>query len=292
MRHYFFWMLLASIYFSCGPSDIQHIRIKGSDTEVNLALRLAETYMAVNDSVSIAVTGGGSGMGIAALLNGKTNLANSSRPLQPKERELAKERGIDIITTRFAVDALALVVHPSLPLDTLSLNQLARIFDGTHRNWSELGGPDRSISTYGRQSSSGTFIYFRESIVKGEYSPDMKQLNGTAQIIESVRQDPGAIGYVGIGYAVDKQGKTSAGLKLLNISTDHLAYSPLDKQAIRSGEYPITRPLYQFSDGIPKGALRRFIEYELSPAGQRMVEESGYFPLTAKLLAKNRWMYE
>ena len=157
-------ILLFFIFFtacSLRPEGVENVLIKGSDTEVNLALALAERYMELDSLISIAVTGGGSGMGIAAMINGKTDIANASRPMKTEEIQMAVERGIHPTALVFAVDALALIVHPGLPIDSLKLQDIGAIYDGTITNWSELGGPNLEISLYGRQSNSGTFVYFK-----------------------------------------------------------------------------------------------------------------------------------
>ncbi|MCX7767123.1 MAG: PstS family phosphate ABC transporter substrate-binding protein, partial [Candidatus Sumerlaeia bacterium] len=176
------------------------IQIKGSDTEVNLVQTLAETYMKSNPGISLAVTGGGSGTGIAALINKKTDIANSSRPIKADELELAKQQGVEPVSLIFATDALAVIVHSSNPLTTVTLEQLGQIYRGEIKNWRTLGGPDLPITLYGRQSNSGTFVFFREFVVKADYSSEMRQMNGNSQIVESLRNDKSGIGYVGIGY--------------------------------------------------------------------------------------------
>ncbi len=282
--------VLCLLIASCGPRGIRNVVIKGSDTEVNLVLKLAETYMMNDTAISISVTGGGSGSGIAALINGKTDLANSSRPMKASELELAKERGIIPKPVIFAVDALALVVHPAVEIDSLTLEQAGKIYSGEINNWKELGGSDKEISLYGRQSNSGTFVFFRENIVKAEYSSDIKQMNGTAQILESVKVDPAGIGYVGIGYVVDPAGKIMDGIKILRIkknSNDPSTY-PANMSTIINGEYPITRPLYQYVSGDIDGKLKDFIQYELSPKGQEIVQENGYFPITSQHISHNK----
>lgn len=270
--------------------NVTTILVKGSDTEVNLALALAERYMEKDSLISIAVTGGGSGMGIAAMINGKTDIANSSRPMKPSEMRLARERGVDPVATVFAVDALAIVVNENLPIDTLSVQEVRRMYVGELDNWSEIGGPDQKISLYGRQSNSGTYVYFRDSILQQEYAMALKQMNGTAQIVEAIRNDPGGIGYVGVGYIVDKSGNISEGLKvpLLWDEHPHTASSPTSESAIRSGQYPIVRPLFQYTDGIPTGKLRDFLLFGLSEEGQNIVLKNGYYPISAELMARNK----
>jgi len=286
--------LLASTA-SCrfAPQGVEHILIKGSDTEVNLALSLAETYMKRDSMISIAVTGGGSGMGIASLINGKTDIANSSRAMKPKEIELANERGIKPVPIVFAVDALALIVHPSLSVDALRVSEIGGIYRGDITNWQEVGGPDQGITIYGRQSNSGTFVFFRDSVLRADYASDLMQMNGTAQIVEAVRNDRSGLGYVGLGYVLDKKREAVEGIKILQVESPsgEQSISPINVTKIRSGAYPLVRPLFQFTDGPPEGKLLDFIEFCLSPEGQRIVENSGYYPLSPRFRKYNKqWL--
>ena len=171
------------------------IQIKGSDTEVNLVQRMAEVFMEKNPQVSIAVTGGGSGTGIAALINKKTDIANSSRPMKKDEIEQSKAGGVEPVGIIFAVDGTAIIANQSTTVDSLTLENLAKIFKGEITNWNEVGGSDMAISIYGRQSNSGTYVYIRDNILKGDFSPHARQMNGNAQIIEAVRKDKASIGY-------------------------------------------------------------------------------------------------
>jgi len=266
---------------TCGPRGVKNIVIKGSDTEVNLVLQLAETYMKKDSAVSISVTGGGSGSGIASLINGKIDIANSSRPFKESELQLAKDRGINPRAIIFAVDALALIVNPAIEIESLTLEQIGGIYNGEITNWQEVGGQDQPISLYGRQSNSGTFVFFRENIVKGEYASAVKQMNGTAQIVESIKVDRAGIGYVGIGYVVNKSGEVSEGIKVLKVKADtnEPAAYPANAEAINDGTYPITRPLFQYVDGEIEGELKAFIQFELTEEGQNIVGQNGYFPI-------------
>ena len=282
--------LITLLSVSCGRPNVAKVSIKGSDTEVNVVLQLAEAYMERDPDISIAVTGGGSGSGIAALLNGKTDIANSSRPFKEAEILLAANREMNHSAIVFALDALVLVTHPNVRVDSLSLKQIGSIFKGEITHWNELGGMDQPISLYGRQSNSGTFVYFRETILKGEYASSIKQMNGTAQIIESVKTDPAAIGYVGIGYVVDKTGKPVEGVRILKVkeTEDTPAINPVDKQVILEGSYPIIRPLFQYIHEGPSKKLIDFVRFELSPEGQQIVQENGYFPITTAQHQLNR----
>jgi phosphate transport system substrate-binding protein len=268
----------------CKSSVFDTIVIRGSDTEVNLVLKLAEEYMEIDSLVSIAVTGGGSGTGIAALINRKTDIANSSRSFKDSEIKLAIERGVQVTPIIFAVDALSFIVEESLPIDRMSLDEIRGIFKGEITNWSEVGGPDLDISLYGRQGNSGTFVYIQRDILKGDYSSQMKQMNGSSQIVESVKNDQSGIGYVGIGYVTDSLQQVTHGIKVLTIedNENQSISSPLNTEDILEGRYPVVRPLYQYTDGYPSGKVKSFIEYELSPTGQDIIKNNGYFPITSK----------
>lgn len=297
MKQYLAFLCVTLFMAGCqfAPEGVEHILIKGSDTEVNLALSLAETYMAKDSMVSIAVTGGGSGMGIAALINGKTDIANSSRAMKPKEIELAEALGIDPTPIVFAVDALALVVHPELPVGELSVAEVGQIYRGEIQNWQAVGGPDLTITIYGRQSNSGTYVFFRDSVLQADYASSLMQMNGTAQIVEALRTDRSGIGYVGLGYVLDKQRNAVEGISILNIqsTSDSTALSPINVDNIRNGAYPLVRPLFQFTDGPPAGKLLDFILFCLSPEGQRIVENSGYYPLSPRYRKYNKqWLDE
>ncbi|HMQ46466.1 MAG TPA: PstS family phosphate ABC transporter substrate-binding protein [Saprospiraceae bacterium] len=263
------------------PEDYESITLKGSDTEVNVALALAEYYMADETTVSIAVTGGGSGAGIAALINGKTDIANSSRPIKKEELDLASARSIAPVPFIFAVDALAFIVHQDMEVDSLTLDQIAQLFSGKIANWRELGGPDNAVSLYGRQSNSGTFVYLRDSILKTEYAAHHKQMNGNAQIVEALKSDRAGIGYVGVGYILKEGGGVIAGIKTIKVKSDpaSTAVSPVEQSAIANGAYPVVRPLFQYTNGMPDGKLLEFIEFGLSPKGQQIITENGYYPI-------------
>ncbi|TYP98965.1 phosphate ABC transporter substrate-binding protein (PhoT family) [Tenacibaculum adriaticum] len=277
-----FWIFIVLCCLGCQKRNIKTIVVRGSDTEVNLVLMLAESYMSTHPDVSIAVTGGGSGTGIAALINKKTDIANSSRAFKPIEIKLAKERNVDVTPIIFAVDALSFIVNESSVIDSLSLTQAQEIYTGKITNWSIIGGKDQEISLYGRQSNSGTYSFIQEHILKGDYSLHMKQMNGTSQIIENIKNDVAGIGYVGIGYIINEGGQVIDGIKVLKIYTDnqHKAITPVNSDNIHNGTYPIVRPLYQYLDGKPTDELKNFIVYELSAEGQKIISKNGYFPIT------------
>ena len=252
------------------------LQIKGSDTLINLVQRLAEEYMEKNPEKYIAVTGGGSGTGIAALINGKCDIANASRLMKSKEVAQATDNGVKVNRVVIAMDGLSVIANGSSPVMQLTVDEIGKIFRGEITNWSEVGGPDMSITLYGRQSNSGTFVFFRDAILKGDYSQKMNRMNGNAQIVEAIKQDRSGIGYVGVGYV-----KEATGLNVLKVASrkGETYASPLSSVDVKSGKYPIARPLNQYLNGIPSGDVKEFLEYELSAEGQKAVEDQGFFQI-------------
>ena len=267
------------------------ISIKGSDTMVNLAQKWAEVYMQKNPNVSIQVTGGGSGTGIAALLNGTTDLANASREMKESELETAKQKGISPVVYDIALDGIALIVNPESKIDNLTVKQLSEIFSGKITNWKQLGGSDMLITLYGRENSSGTYEFFKEHVLgkdesgkQVDYSPSTQVLQGTAALGEAVARDLKGIGYGGVGYFAERKD-----VKILHIKKDaeSPAISPSENgkvnyHAIWNGDYSISRYLYCFTNGQASGELKNYIDFILSPEGQKLVESMEYIPLPSK----------
>jgi phosphate transport system substrate-binding protein len=245
--------------------------------------------METDPSVSVCVTGGGSGVGIAGLLNGRLDIASSSREINQHELLLASERNIDLEPFIFAADALAIICNPAVAIDSLRLEDLGKIFSGEIQNWQELDGVNAPISLYGRQSNSGTFMYFRTRVLGKDYCPGIKQMNGNAQILEAVKADPNSIGYIGFGYLTDQSGALRHGIKVIKLSErlGDNAISPLDKSAIKAGLYPLTRPLFQFTNGKPTGKASAFYDFEKSPEGQKIIAQNGYLPASEAGLVLN-----
>jgi len=260
--------------------DVQTIQNKGSDTIVNLALAWAETYTAQHPEVRIAVTGGGSGTGIAALINGTVDIANASRAMKPEELERARANGVEPVEHVIAADAIAVVVHPSNPIDGLTIDQLSDIFSGQVTNWWEVGGEDRPIVLLSRESNSGTHIYFLEEVVrKGEkgnqalFSPDTLLMPSSEGISHEIRQNPNAIGYDGLGYVTEDQKTLAVAIR---------AGEPYVLPAIatvKDGSYPIARSLYMYTNGQPTGVIKDYLDWILSDEGQAIVRELGFVPL-------------
>ena len=282
--------LIAFLPFVPAANGQGMIQVKGSDSEVNLVQRLAEVFMQKNPGVNIAVTGGGSGTGIAALINKQTDIANSSRELNAKEEEAAKKADVTPFRVIFATDAVSVILHPENPVGKLTIDRLGKIFKGEIANWKEVGGADLKISLYGRQSNSGTYVFFREFVLKGDYSQRMKSMNGNAQIVEGVQRDKAGIGYVAVGYVVGQTGEAKPGIKILNVAKDDKseAFSPAKIENVMSGKYPISRPLNQYLNGKPTGKLLEFMKFQIGPVGQEIVKKQGFFPVQAKWMEFNR----
>ena len=264
------------------------IQIKGSDTLVNLVQILAEQYMEKNPGAALAVLGGGSSTGIAGLTNGTCDIANHSREWKQKEIDLAWEKGVKPRFFVVAVDGVSIVVNEKNSLDKLTMAEVGALYRGEIKNWKAVGGPDRAVSLYGRQSNSGTYGFMQEHVLGNKnFSTDVKEMNGNAQSIEGILQDEGGIGYVGVGYLFDESGNVRKGIKVLKISNGGAAFSPLDKAAVDSGDYPVSRPLYQATKGKPSAAAAEFIQFEISDEGQKIVEREGFFPISAAHRAAN-----
>jgi phosphate transport system substrate-binding protein len=257
------------------------ITIKGSDTMVILGQRFAEEYMRQNGGVVLQVNGGGSGTGIAALINGTVDLAQSSRPMKDSERESAeKNRGSKLIETPVALDALAVFVHASNAIKELSIEQIAAVYTGKVTNWSQLGGENRTIVIYGRENNSGTYEYFREHVLqKADFTPRVQTLSGTAAVINAVSRDVNGIGYGGIAYASD--------IHTLAVRADASSpgFAPTEEN-VANGTYPVSRNLYFYWFENSRPEIRQFVEWAISPAGQAVVENVGYYPLPKGAVAE------
>ena len=271
------YSFFALLLLSCGnPQKV--IKIKGSDTEVNLAVNLAEQFNKVNREFSVAISGGGSGVGIASLFNGQADIANSSRPLTEEETALFRQKNIDTKTVIFAEDATAFIVHKSCPLDTIDVATLSKILNGKYSTWESITGQDLPVTIYGRQSNSGTHSFIQRKLgIK--FSRNAKEMNGNAQILEAVKLDPSAIGYVGAGYISHDLASKSSAIKVLRIADKigAIAVSPLDVVEIQNHHYYFQRPLYQF---IPTGSwnkVQSFIQFEMSKEGKALIQKEGYY---------------
>lgn len=265
-------MLVIFIMASATGFSQVKITVKGSDTMVILAQRWAELYMKSNSQATIQVTGGGSGVGITALINGTTDICNASRPMKQAEIEKLKSRyntlGVEIPCAR---DGVTIFLNDANKVNELTLKQISDIYTGKITNWKELGGNDAAIRLYGRENSSGTYSYLHDEVVKADYASTVQSLPGTAAVVNAVKKDINGIGYGGAAYAV--------GVKYAKVKKDanSAGYVP-SAETIGKGEYPISRYLYMYLRNRPTGETKKYIDWILSPAGQAVVTEVGYFP--------------
>jgi len=264
-------LIMACMATATGFSQSK-ITVKGSDTMVILAQKWAELYMKNNPSAAIQVTGGGSGIGITALINGTTDICNASRPMKQTEIEKLKARynvlGVQIPCAK---DGVTIFLNEANKVQELTLKQLSDIYTTKIKNWKELGGDDAPIRLYGRENSSGTYTYFHDEVVKDDYAASVQSLPGTAAVVNAVKKDVNGIGYGGAAYAV--------GVKHAKVKKD--ANSPAflpTAESIGKGDYPITRFLYMYLRNRPTGETKKYIDWILSKEGQMVATEVGYFP--------------
>ena len=266
--------LILFILLAVNQLFAQKLKIKGSDTVLPLTQTEAEEYMKKNKGSSIMVTGGGSGVGIAALENKTTDIAQSSRSLKLDEKLKLKEKGINFKEVIIAYDALAVIVHPSNKITQLTREQLEQIYTGKITNWKQVGGTDMKIVVYSRETSSGTYEFFKEHVLdKKNFAGSALLMPASGAIVQSVSQTKGAIGYVGLAYLE----KT---IKPLKVSYDQgKTFVAPSVKAAKNNTYPISRPLYYYYLTSVEKTVSPFIKFVLSPAGQQLVLKSGYVPL-------------
>ena len=273
---------------SCGPTrdataDYAHrlIQNKGSDTLVNVAQAWAERYSEVSDGVAVAVSGGGSGTGFAALINGTADIANASRPIAEEEAKLAREHGNPPVELVVGVDALAVYVHKDNPLDRILLAALADMYGegGQTAHWPQLGVRvpgcrDQEIILVSRQNNSGTYAYFREAVLgpRRDYRLGTHDLHGSKDVVDLVQHTPCAIGYSGLAY-------DTAEVKMLCVEAGDGSCVRPSVQTALDGTYPIARPLFMYTRGEPKGDIKAYLDWVLSDGGQCILAEKGYAPV-------------
>lgn len=267
--------------FGCGKSSDKPaeqgaggntITIKGSDTMVQLAQRWAEAFMAADKDVSVQVTGGGSGTGVSALINGTTDICMSSRPMKDKEKEQMNAKyqstGVEVTVAR---DGLTVYLHESNPVKELTMEQLKKIYLGEIKNWKEVGGKNATILLYSRENNSGTYVFFKEHVLENkDFAQNAQTLPGTAAVVNAVTKDPNGIGYGGAGY--------SSGIKECAIKKDDASPALLPvKENIDNNSYVLSRGLFFYLKGKPEGKMKNLIDWILSPTGQEVVSKEGFF---------------
>jgi len=265
-------IMMTAVVLTAGLASAGTVTVKGSDTMVVLAQRWAEEAMKKNAAVKIQVTGGGSGTGISALINGTTEIATASRSMKPQERDQLKAKTkADVVEIVTAKDGVTFYVNEKNPVTSLTPEQLQKIYLGDVTNWKEVGGPDARIILYSRESSSGTYVFVKEHLLKnGDYAATAQTLPGTAAVVNAVAKEKNGIGYGGAAYA--------KGVRELKVRVGAEEISPT-LENVRSGKYPLSRDLYFYLRGAPAGDVKSFVDFCLSADGQAIVTKVGYFPL-------------
>jgi phosphate transport system substrate-binding protein len=276
-------LLLISAFFSAcvgSRSSDKHgasIQIKGSDTIVNLIQELVEKFIEQNPSFNISITGGGSGTGFASLINKTCNIAMSSRKIEEKERMLAETKNIKPVEFKIGLDGLAVIVNKNNPVNKLTLEQLRNIFMAKITNWKEVGGETRKIVILSRESNSGTHMFFKERVLgiddKDEFSIQSLMMSSSQAVYDEVCQNPNALGYIGMGFVDERVKSVSIAV---NAESEYIYLMP---ENVMNGTYPISRPLYIYTDGEPQGIIKMFIDYVLSDEGQKIVLKTGFISI-------------
>jgi phosphate transport system substrate-binding protein len=293
-----FVIILPLLFSGCAPQDpaqpnttpqaaTTSIENKGSDTIVNLALAWAERYQSLHPEVRLSVTGGGSGTGIAALINGTVDIANASRQIKSEELAAAESNGGEPVEFVIARDAIAVIVNPENPVDELTLQQISDIYSGKINNWLEVGGEDRPIVRLSRETNSGTHVYFLEEVLrlgqddnKTLFSRDTLLLPSSEGISAEIRENPNAIGYDGLGYVTPD-------LKVIGVSRrvgEPSIYPSVD--SVNNNSYPIARDLYMYTNGQPAGAVKDYLGWIFTSEAQEIVAELGFVPVSTRELTQ------
>ena len=258
------------------------ISLRGSESELRLVTYLVDQYRQLHPEVTVTLSGEGSAVGLNALINGEIDIANSSRKISSGEMKLAASNHIDPVPVIIAVDAVAIITHPHVGIDSLSMAQLAKIFSGEVRNWKELGGADLPVKVVGRNGNSGTYHFLLEHLGINGYAPGATIEPGNKEIIDAVSGMEGAVGYVNLGSVYDENGKPCRNVWVANLYIDGgTACSPYRAAEIFNGEYPLTRPLYQYVNRSHSKAVDELLQLELSDEVQNGLQSRGYFPITA-----------
>lgn len=279
-------LILSLALAACGGREQQQqqqtrssnkpLTIKGSDTMVILTQRLAEEYMKAHPGEVVQVNGGGTGTGVAALINGSIDLAMASRPMKDEEKQkAAQSRGSEVTEHAVALDALGVFVNSTNPVQHLTIAQIRDIFQGKTKNWKEIGGPDAQIILYGRESSSGTYDYFREHVLeKGDFAPQVQTLQGTAAIINAIGHDKNGIGYGGIAYAKE--------VRALAVQAEGAQPVAPSEATVADGTYPLSRKLFFYFPSTAPERVTKFAQWSVTPEAQALVTKVGYFPLNTQ----------
>lgn len=285
-------LLLAACSSATPISGKLSLTLKGSDTGLVMFSNIAEAFAKVHPEAEISVAGGGAGPGIVAWINGDVDVATSSRELTDQEVQAAKAKGITPERFVPATDGLTVIVNPANPVRKMTVDQVGQIYQGKITNWKEVGGNDAPVNVYGRHSITGTYAFFRSAVVKGDYAKTMKEFEGDQDIIDTLKTDPNAIGYVGVGWVVDQSGAPRTDIATVDLPSkkDPSTYvSSQDEVAVLSGAYPVARPLQLFFNGVPSKSslLGQFLTFCSSPAALDGIKKAGFYKPSLAEDAKN-----
>ena len=281
---YIVFLAIFGVLVSCSTQQGKNVnagmQIKGSDTIVNLVQVWAEKFSQIHDGTNVGVTGGGTGTGFAALLNNTCDIAMASRQVEENEINLAKKQNITYKEFIVGLDGLAVLVNKNNPINDITIDQLRDIFMAKITNWKEIGGEDRPIVLLSRESNSGTHMFFKETVIrlndinsKDEFSPKALLMPSSQAIVDEIYQNPNAIGYAGIGFMNDQT-------KAISVAAQNsIEYFYPTIENVMYGRYPISRPLYLYTNGEPEGIVKEFIDYALSEEGQKVVVETAFVPI-------------
>jgi len=267
-------ILITALTTLLAVSALHAQRIKGSDTVLPLSQQQAEAFMKAHKGTTVSVTGGGSGVGISALVEGTTDIAQSSRKIKFDEKQKIEAKGDKVIEKIIGQDAIVVIVHPTNPVGKLTREQLEGIFTGKTTNWKEVGGADLKIIPYSRETSSGTYEFFKESVLKNkDYMNGIMSAPATGAIVQSVSQTKGAVGYIGLAY-LNKE------TKAIHVSYDEgKTYVEPSVQTAKNETYPIVRPLIYYYTTKSESVVKPFVDYVTGPVGQKLVKDIGFIPL-------------
>jgi phosphate transport system substrate-binding protein len=278
----FLLIILLTVFSSCknAKTDSPVIRLKGSESEMKLMNFLLEKYQQRHAGIKFSLEGGGSGPGIKALINGEIEIANASRGITDDEISQANANKISPVPVIIALDAVAIITHSRVGIDSLSITQLSKLFNGEIKNWKEIGGLDLPVVIFSRDENSGTHHYLKNYFHISNYAPGTHFFADYTGIVDAVSKQPGAIGYVNLGSIYDANEKPVSNVWVAGIYVEGSpAYSPYQVEYVKNGEYPLTRPLYQYVNISASGAVKDFLKFELSDEVQLHLEEHGYFPI-------------
>lgn len=263
--------------------------ISGSDTEASMIQLLVDEFEKnLNTEAGISVRSSGTEQGIESLINGEIQVANASRPMTQEEIARAWDNSVNPIEVIVAHDAVAIVTNLKLGIDSLSTDEVRNIFSGKITNWSEVGGPNLPIKVIGRKDGSGTRRFFKERIAQDGYTKNIREFETSMEILSEVKKNRGAIGYVGVGYVMDHKGKPAGDIWGMYIYSGEMpSISPYERSKVRAGMYALSRPLYQYFDGMPTGRMMDFLQFELSKQGQELIEDYGYFAINESYKQQN-----